>query len=300
MMRSLSFAVPILAAFALAACANFPGNTTYLDELNAATPTGSPFSQALSVGYKGFAQEERDEYDWLAQQRYARKGLDAAHGTVDQPENPADWSIDDPQAAQDLAAARTRLMAALASDAPNRDPSAAAIAQVKFECWLHEQWEGWQMDEIKECRDGFLAAMSELEAKPRPVAAAVPPAPAPAPAPMANLATAANFTVFFDFDRSDIKPEAAPIIAAAARAFKAGHEVKIKVTGYCDTVGTFEYNVKLSFRRSGSVKAELVKDGIDASAIVIDGKGKTDLLVPTADGVREPKNRRAVIEFAGQ
>jgi len=114
---------------------------------------------------------------------------------------------------------------------------------------------------------------------------------------MANLATAANFTVFFDFDRSDIKPEAAPIIAAAARAFKAGHEVKIKVTGYCDTVGTFEYNVKLSFRRSGSVKAELVKDGIDASAIVIDGKGKTDLLVPTADGVREPKNRRAVIEF---
>jgi len=76
--------------------------------------------------------------------------------------------------------------------------------------------------------------------------------------------------------------------------------VKLKVTGYTDTVGTVPYNLKLSVRRANSVDHQLVEDGIPADTITIEGKGKSDLLVPTGDGVREPKNRRAVIEFTGQ
>lgn len=279
----------------LAACADFPGSPIYLDDLKASTPSGSPFTQSLAGEYKAFAQEERDEYDWMGQQLYGRKGLDAAHGTADAPENVADWSIDDQAAATDLVAARARLMTALGSDAPAVWPAVLATAQVKWECWLHEQHEGWQMDEIAECRKGFFTAMDQLVAK--PMAAA--PAPAPAAAP-ATMAAATNYIVFFDFDKSTLSPEARKIIATAAQAISAGHQANIKVTGYTDTVGTVPYNIKLSYRRADAVDQELIRDGVPSGNITVDGKGKTDLLVPTADGVREPKNRRAVIEFTAQ
>ena len=117
----------------LAACADFnsevPGGTGYLDALNAAKPGGSAFTQALAGEYKAFAQSERDEYDWMAQQRYAKKGLDAANGTADAPDNVADYSIDDGAAAADLTAARARLMTALGSDAPTRAPVLTATAR---------------------------------------------------------------------------------------------------------------------------------------------------------------------------
>ena len=51
----------------------------------------------------------------------------------------------------------------------------------------------------------------------------------------------------------------------------------------------------LSLRRAEAVKANMIKQGIPASAIVVIGKGESQPLVPTADGVREPQNRRVEI-----
>jgi outer membrane protein OmpA-like peptidoglycan-associated protein len=51
----------------------------------------------------------------------------------------------------------------------------------------------------------------------------------------------------------------------------------------------------LSIRRANTVATELVKDGVPKAAIAIEGFGQTHLLVPTADGVREPQNRRVEI-----
>ena len=114
------------------------------------------------------------------------------------------------------------------------------------------------------------------------------------------MAAPTNYLVFFDFDKSNLSPEARKIIATAAQAITAGHYSQIKITGHTDTVGTVQYNIKLSYRRADAVEQELVRDGVPAADIAVDGKGKSDLLVPTADGVREPKNRRAVIEFTAQ
>ncbi|HLY55801.1 MAG TPA: TonB-dependent receptor, partial [Stellaceae bacterium] len=130
------------------------------------------------------------------------------------------------------------------------------------------------------------------------VAETAPPVPAPAPAappPVAAPEAARSFQVFFDFDKSDITAAAAKVIQAAADAVKAGHVVRITVTGHTDTVGTAPYNQGLSERRAASVKQGLVADGVDGSEISTVGVGKTGLLVPTADGVREPQNRRAEI-----
>jgi OmpA-OmpF porin, OOP family len=130
--------------------------------------------------------------------------------------------------------------------------------------------------------------------------AAVQPVEAPAVKPhkAAKTPVAAvenNFTVFFDFDKSTLTPEAKKIVAAAAKEFQKGGLAKIDVTGHTDTMGTEAYNKKLSQRRAAAVKAELATLGVAAANIKEVGVGKNGLLVPTTDGVREAQNRRAEI-----
>jgi outer membrane protein OmpA-like peptidoglycan-associated protein len=129
-------------------------------------------------------------------------------------------------------------------------------------------------------------------APPAPLPAVVTPPPAPpAKAPEVQRA----FQVFFDFNKSDITAAAAKVIQQAADSVKAGNLTKIDVTGHTDTVGSAKYNQALSERRAAAVKAQLVSDGVPGTEIATTGVGKTGLLVPTADGVREPQNRRAEI-----
>ncbi|MBV9332188.1 MAG: OmpA family protein, partial [Alphaproteobacteria bacterium] len=75
--------------------------------------------------------------------------------------------------------------------------------------------------------------------------------------------------------------------------------VRVMVTGHTDTVGSDRYNQALSVRRAQSVKGEMERDGMDGGAISIEGKSFHDPLVPTGPGVREPQNRRAVIDLGG-
>jgi OmpA-OmpF porin, OOP family len=130
---------------------------------------------------------------------------------------------------------------------------------------------------------------------PQPAAPPPPPPPAPPPAPVPEAQRA--FQVFFDFNKSDLTAAARQVIKAAADTAQSGHFVHIVVTGHTDTVGSARYNQGLSERRAASVKAELVQDGLPDSEITTLGVGKTGLLVPTADGVREAQNRRATIEL---
>ena len=135
---------------------------------------------------------------------------------------------------------------------------------------------------------------------PTPAAETPPPPPppaAPAPAPAPQPEAQREFQVFFDFDKSAITEAAAKVIQAAAEVVKSGGIAHITVTGHTDTVGTARYNQALSERRAASVKLQLVTDGVAGGEINTVGVGKSGLLVPTADGVREPQNRRAVIDL---
>jgi len=120
------------------------------------------------------------------------------------------------------------------------------------------------------------------------------PAPAVAPPPPA-APVAPSFMVFFDWDRSNLSQQALVTIQQAANAFKQKGNARITATGHTDTTGPESYNMALSLRRANAVKDALVRDGVPAPAISVVGKGETDLLVPTGDGVREPQNRRVVI-----
>jgi len=127
--------------------------------------------------------------------------------------------------------------------------------------------------------------------------AAPPPAPVAAPAapPPAAMAPAKQmFIVFFEFDKSSLTPDGRKVVDAAAAAFKSGKS-NVAVAGYTDLAGTAQYNMALSKRRADTVKAALVRDGVPASAIDESWHGKQNPRVPTADGVREPQNRRVEI-----
>ena len=116
-----------------------------------------------------------------------------------------------------------------------------------------------------------------------------PPAAAPPPPPVRN------FLVFFDFDKSTLTPRALDIVKEAARVAKAGQSAKVTCTGHTDTVGPARYNMALSLRRASAVKDALVREGVAAGTIAVVGRGEESLLVPTAEGVREPQNRRVEI-----
>jgi outer membrane receptor protein involved in Fe transport len=136
-----------------------------------------------------------------------------------------------------------------------------------------------------------------VSSAPPPYQAPIAPATAlSVPPPSPKIETQREFQVFFDFDQASLSEAAKRVIREAADAMKAGNIVHVTVTGHTDTVGAASYNQGLSERRAASVETQLVADGIAADEISTAGVGKTGLLVPTADGVREPQNRRAVID----
>ena len=124
-----------------------------------------------------------------------------------------------------------------------------------------------------------------------------PPPPPPAPAPVAapTPAPVRTYLVFFDWDKADLTARARQIIAEAAQASTRVQTTRIEVDGYTDKSGTPAYNQTLSVRRANTVAAELVRLGVAKSEIFVQGFGENKPLVPTADGVREPQNRRVEI-----
>ncbi len=127
---------------------------------------------------------------------------------------------------------------------------------------------------------------------PAPPVAAPPAMPAPPPAAARRV-----FLVFFDWDRATVTAEGMRIVQQAAEAYKSGAPVQLQVTGYTDASGSVGYNQRLSERRAKAVADALARLGVPRNDIMVSGRGKNDQRVPTADGVREPQNRRVEIVF---
>jgi opacity protein-like surface antigen len=126
---------------------------------------------------------------------------------------------------------------------------------------------------------------------------APPPPPPPMPAAMPAPLPAAPrvFIVFFDWDKDRVTPQGMQIVQQAADAYKSGAPVQIQVTGYTDRSGSPAYNQRLSERRAANVAKALASLGVPQQQMLISGRGENDNRVPTANGVREPQNRRVEI-----
>lgn len=108
----------------------------------------------------------------------------------------------------------------------------------------------------------------------------------------------AKFIVFFNSNGSRLLPDSQEVIQLAAEEIQGNNTVrKIVITGHSDTVGPESYNAGLGIQRAEAVKNALVSRGISQNRIEIRSGGENELLVPTADNVGEPFNRRVEITF---
>ncbi len=109
-----------------------------------------------------------------------------------------------------------------------------------------------------------------------------------------------EFTVYFDYDKSNLTPQASTLIQeAASRALQNDIETVV-VAGNTDTSGSSAYNQALSERRARVVREALVANGVPADRIRTEAYGESNLAKPTADGVREPLNRRSEVVISFQ
>ena len=132
-------------------------------------------------------------------------------------------------------------------------------------------------------------------------AEAAPPPPPPPPPPVAKPAPPVKKkivlrAVHFDFDKSNIRSDAVPILDEAVRILKDEGIMAVIAEGHTDAKGTSEYNLKLSRRRAAAVKKYLVDHGIPESHIKVEGFGKSRPVATndTADG--RAQNRRVELK----
>jgi peptidoglycan-associated lipoprotein len=128
-----------------------------------------------------------------------------------------------------------------------------------------------------------------------PVAAAPPP-PEPRRDTAVNLADLFRQnvqTIYFDFDKSDIRPDQMPRLEANASWLKEHRGVKFTIEGNCDERGSAEYNLGLGDRRANRVKESLIKEGVDPSSITTTSYGKERPVCRDATEDCYQKNRRA-------
>jgi outer membrane protein OmpA-like peptidoglycan-associated protein len=107
----------------------------------------------------------------------------------------------------------------------------------------------------------------------------------------------------FDFDKSNLRPEAEETLAAAGPEIVKLGGKPVRIEGHTDAIGSDAYNMKLSEARAASVREWLVTRGIVPAATATRGFGKTNPVAPntTSDGRDDPegrqKNRRVEVVF---
>ena len=145
---------------------------------------------------------------------------------------------------------------------------------------------------------GLTYNFGEPPAPPPPVVVAPPPPePTPPPPPVVTPCSPGPFIVFFEWDKSDITPEAASILDGAIAQYQNCGSAKVMLAGHADKSGSPAYNVGLSQRRDDSVQAYLTAHSIPAGVITSEAFGESRPRVETADGVREVQNRRVEVTY---
>jgi outer membrane protein OmpA-like peptidoglycan-associated protein len=99
----------------------------------------------------------------------------------------------------------------------------------------------------------------------------------------------------FDFDKSSIKPGNRELLSRMAGVLMTLQGYQIYVYGYTDSVGTDQYNQKLSERRAEAVRDYLVNSGVDPKIMTSKGYGKSDPLESGESAQARAKNRRVEI-----
>jgi OOP family OmpA-OmpF porin len=141
-------------------------------------------------------------------------------------------------------------------------------------------------------------AQKKEEPKPKPKAAAPPPAAEPAPAPEPVQERIVLRGVNFDFDKSEIRPDASVILEEAASILSGKPDVQVRVEGYTDATGPEAYNQGLSERRANSVRTYLVEHGIAEAQLTSVGFGESNPIATNDTREGRALNRRVELQVS--
>ncbi|MDP6787491.1 MAG: OmpA family protein [Rhodospirillales bacterium] len=284
-----------LAVMALSACAG-----QELGKARGIDATGSAFDKALYSGYLSLSEGEYKEGDYTDSDAFAKRAMTAAGGKVVLPEEVSARPLPSGSVGA-LTDARARLASAFQKGAIEKMPNEAATAQVMFDCWMQEQEENFQPEDIAACRADLLGALGKIEDALRPKKMAAKPAPMPAPkpkpAPKKMAKIPGPFVVMFDFNSAKLDSAAQAVINVVSGEASAFKPTRIVIRGHTDRAGNDAYNEKLSQRRAEAVAKALAAAGTKAKSVAVSHHGETQPEVSSGDGKREAANRRVEIGF---
>ena len=257
---------------------------------------GSAFNQALYTEYLERSGVEYAEGDYENSDLFAIKAQRAAADELVVPEQVEDHALP-----EDIVGAiivgREQLVEALADGGRTEVPDIAARAQRMFDCWVEEQEENRQPDDILACQDAFwdeLRKMQEAIKKPEPMVMAPEPEPMPEPEPEPEPMEAPTMPVLFvlfDFDSASLDAKAVSLVENIAAQILARNPTRVFVSGHTDSSGSDDYNEALSERRAQTVASALTSLGVDGSILIVTAMSEYEQRVETDDGVRERQNR---------
>ena len=235
-------------------------------------PQGPEFNQGLREGYLDLAGAMGGDH--ADRWHFQFKAVDSAKGELVYPDAvESRWLAAD--RAEELAAARARLLAALDQTGRDRAPAPAAAAQVAFDCWLEQAV--WRAEADLTCKQRFETAIAEVER---------------------TLSTEGDvYLVFFAWDQADLTPVTQAVLDQVAADYARGRPTRVAVAGHADRSGSEAYNQGLSEQRAQNVARALVQRGVPQRALDVQWFGESQPRIPTEDGVREPQNRRVEIVF---
>ena len=279
------------ALLALAAC----GTTDRSMEISGMANQGDAFAKSLQPGYVALGKAEYAEYDFRDAGHFFDKGAAAAAGGAVAPDEIGSRMLPEDKVGE-LSAARQRLSDALGAGATAKIPSAAARAQVMFDCWMQEQEENHQPKHIEKCRADFEVAMKAVEAalKPKAMAKA---APKPMPAPASKPIVDGLYLVHFDFNDARPGMKSGKVIMQILADYDVDKPARITLTGHTDRSGKNSYNDALALKRAENIKALLTEAGIPADSMAVSSFGEDRPVRATKDGECEGRNRRVEVEF---
>jgi len=106
-----------------------------------------------------------------------------------------------------------------------------------------------------------------------------------------------GMTIYFDYDKSDIKQEFVPVVAAHAKYLNANTARKVRLEGHTDERGSREYNIGLGERRAQTVRRALMLQGVGEAQIVTVSYGEERPAAAGSDETAYGKNRRVEIGY---
>ena len=106
---------------------------------------------------------------------------------------------------------------------------------------------------------------------------------------------AQHYTLYFELGSTQFTPESEAELERVVEDAKARPGGEIIITGHTDSLGDARTNDNLSLKRALAIREMFIARGFDPALVDAAGRGEREPLYPTADGVSEPRNRRAEI-----